>query len=149
MQQCCSHVVPKCCIRLVKAEVRCSRFWSSLTVVPWRPHQFLDRLYRLRHFLGLVAHNVFGRKRNQEKLNHNNNFVSTQFMDKTKPWPNQSRRDYRPAWKVRSVLWVSACSLQLNNRLHDCALMEHTFTPKSDQFQISPTASPEILHHTV
>ena len=23
------------------------------------------------------------------------------------------------------------------------------FTPKSDQFQISPAASPEILHHTV
>ena len=24
-----------------------------------------------------------------------------------------------------------------------------TFTPKSDQFQISPAASQEILHHTV
>ena len=23
------------------------------------------------------------------------------------------------------------------------------FTPKTDQFQISPAASPEILHHTV
>ena len=24
----------------------------------------------------------------------------------------------------------------------------NTFTPKSDKFQISPAASPEILHHT-
>ena len=30
---------------------------------------------------------------------------------------------------------------------HD--LVVSPFTPKSDQFQISPAASPEILHHTV
>ena len=53
----------------------------------------------------------------------------------------------------RAVDFVPDCSLP-GTRIHvtklvHCGLMVNPFTPKSDQFQISPAASPEILHHTV
>ena len=36
-----------------------------------------------------------------------------------------------------------------NEPVHWCWLLVNPFTPKSDQCQISPAASPEMLHHTV
>ena len=35
------------------------------------------------------------------------------------------------------------------SELTEGMMNETRFTPKSDQFQMSPAASPEILHHTV
>ena len=49
-------------------------------------------------------------------------------------------------WTARAMRTAETITV-----ITDCSsqLKVSPFTPKSDQFQISPTASPEILHHTV
>ena len=57
-----------------------------------------------------------------------------------KPWTNPA--PYLWMLKARPLEWIPFYGLL-------CRLLTNPFTPKSDQFQISPTASPEILYHIV
>ena len=61
---------------------------------------------------------------------------------------------------LRNFLWGDACSSFAGWRLFVCLIdivgvlvfiheCQFPFTPKGDQFQISPAAFPQILHHTV
>ena len=50
---------------------------------------------------------------------------------------------------VKIVQEESSSSLSLPSSKSTFPQPFHPFTPKSDQFQISPAASPAILHHTV
>ena len=57
-------------------------------------------------------------------------------------WPSRS------IWRLR-IVQVSTLTISLPISKSMFSQPFNPFTPKSDQFQISPAASPEIVHHTV
>ena len=63
-----------------------------------------------------------------------------------------SWRDTQPEWKTDNIskVFSTKCPKQVSYWVMErgCELC-NPLTPESDQFQISPAHSPEILHHTV
>ena len=117
----------------------------SLIVIPWRRHRghaFVTcRGTRTRPVLWALRW-VDGFYLTAQKY-----VLDVTSGQRLSPWPCKVT-----IWRASSVFLVHNFMLRLT--LAKCwvlgqVLTFNPFTPKSDQFQISPAASPEIWHHTV